>query len=430
MTDAVPDTTPAPGSRWRLIGPGIVAAATGVGAGDLVATLIAGSMFGYALLWAAVAGTLLKISLAEAVGRWALASGRTIFDGWSSLGPGWFAGRLNWATLYFGVYVVLWGFFYGATAMTASALPLAALLDGTAMALDLKTWAMICGVVGLVLVWFNRYPVFEKLMTGLVAVMFVTVVGLAFIVAPDLPAMARGLVPTLPAGSAFYTLGLIGGVGGTITLAAYGYWIGEKGWRGPAWMRVMRLDNRVGYAVTGIFVVAMLIVGAELLYASNIALARGDRGLLDLDDVLRERFGDVVGIMFLVGFFAASFSSLIGVWHGVSLMFADFFAHMRGRADEAAARGEGSPAFRGYLLWLTFPPMALLFMDRPFGLIVAYGALGALFMPFLALTLIWLLNSDRTPAEWRSRWLSNGMLVAGGLLFCVLAGRELIGLFG
>jgi len=430
MTDAVPDTTPAPGSRWRLIGPGIVAAATGVGAGDLVATLIAGSMFGYALLWAAVAGTLLKISLAEAVGRWALASGRTIFDGWSSLGPGWFAGRLNWATLYFGVYVVLWGFVYGATAMTASALPLAALLDGTAMALDLKTWAMICGVVGLVLVWFNRYPVFEKLMTGLVAVMFVTVVGLAVIVAPDLPAMARGLVPTLPAGSAFYTLGLIGGVGGTITLAAYGYWIGEKGWRGPAWMRVMKLDNRVGYAVTGVFVVAMLIVGSELLHASGIALSQGDRGLLDLDEVLRERFGDVVGIMFLVGFFAASFSSLIGVWHGVSLMFADFFAHMRGRADDPAAKGEGSPAFRGYLLWLTFPPMALLFMDRPFGLIVAYGALGALFMPFLALTLIWLLNSDRTPAEWRSRWLSNGMLVAGGLLFCVLAGRELMGLFG
>lgn len=427
---ARPDTAPAPGSRWRLIGPGIVAAATGVGAGDLVATLVAGSMFGYALLWAAVAGTLLKISLAEGVGRWSLASGRTIFDGWSSLGPGWFDGRLNWASVYFGVYVVIWGFVYGATAMTASALPLAALLDGTGMALDLKAWAMICGVVGLVLVWFNRYPVFEKLMTALVAVMFVTVVGLAVIVAPDMPAMARGLIPTLPAGSAFYTLGLIGGVGGTITLAAYGYWIGEKGWRGPAWMRVMKLDNRVGYAVTGVFVIAMLIVGAELLHASGIALARGDRGLLDLDGVLRERFGDVVGVMFLVGFFAASFSSLIGVWHGVSLMFADFWAHLRGRAGDASAKGEGSPAFRGYLLWLTFPPMALLFMDRPFGLIVAYGALGALFMPFLALTLIWLLNSSRTPAEWRSRWLSNAMLIAGGLLFCVLAGRELIGLFG
>ncbi len=430
MTGKQHDTTPPPGVRWRLIGPGLVAAATGVGAGDLVATLVAGSKFGYALLWAAVLGTLLKISLAEAVGRWSLASGRTIFEGWSSLGPGWFGGRLNWASVYFGLYVVVWGFVYGATAMTASALPVAALLDGTPLALDLKAWAMILGVTGLILVWFNRYPLFERLMTGLVAVMFVTVVGLAVIVAPNLPALVRGLVPTLPEGSAFYTLGLIGGVGGTITLAAYGYWIGQKGWRGPAWMRVMRLDNRVGYAMTGLFVVAMLIVGAELLYASNIALAGGDRGLLDLDGVLRERFGDVVGTMFLLGFFAASFSSLIGVWQGVSLMFADFWAHLSGRPDDPIAIREASRPYRAYLLWLTFPPMALLFMDRPFGLIVAYGALGALFMPFLALTLLWLLNSKRTPAEWRSGWLSNAMLAAGGVLFCVLAGRELVGLFG
>ena len=124
--------TPTPRNRWSLIGPGIVVAATGVGAGDLVATLIAGSRFGYALLWAAVIGTVLKIALAEAVGRWTLSSERTMFEGWSSLGRsrlggGWLDGRLNWAGLYFGVYVAVWGFVYGAAAMTSTALPLAAL---------------------------------------------------------------------------------------------------------------------------------------------------------------------------------------------------------------------------------------------------------------------------------------------------------------
>jgi len=66
-TEASSDTdSPSGKSRWRYIGPGIVVAATGVGAGDLVATLIAGSNFGYTLLWAAVIGCLVKISLAEA----------------------------------------------------------------------------------------------------------------------------------------------------------------------------------------------------------------------------------------------------------------------------------------------------------------------------------------------------------------------------
>ena len=55
----------------QYVGPGIVVAATGVGAGDLVATLIAGSNASATpLLWAAVLGCLVKISLAEAAGRW------------------------------------------------------------------------------------------------------------------------------------------------------------------------------------------------------------------------------------------------------------------------------------------------------------------------------------------------------------------------
>jgi hypothetical protein len=36
--------------RWKLVGPGLVVAATGVGAADLVATLVAGSRYGYTLL--------------------------------------------------------------------------------------------------------------------------------------------------------------------------------------------------------------------------------------------------------------------------------------------------------------------------------------------------------------------------------------------
>ncbi|MET9591156.1 Nramp family divalent metal transporter [Streptomyces sp. NPDC006516] len=409
-------------SSWRYIGPGIVVAATGVGAGDLVATLIAGSKFGYTLMWAAVIGCLVKISLAEAVGRWHLATGRTLFDGWRTLG--------GWTTGYFAVYVVVWGFVYGATAMSSSALPIVALFpDGP----GLKTWAIITGLIGLVFVWFNQYAVFEKVMTVLIGIMFVVVVYVAIRVVPDVGASFAGLLPVLPDGSLVYTLGLIGGVGGTITMAAYGYWVNAKGWSDSSWMKVMRIDNRVAYITTGIFVVAMLIVGAELLHSSQIALTKGDRGLIDLGQILEDRFGSATAKLFLVGFFATSFSSLIGVWHGVSLMFADFVERIRaagsGEAAEQPARvrvgrQERSVPFRAYLLWLTFPPMTLLWLDEPFGLVIGYGVLGAFFMPFLALTLLWLLNSSRTPREWRNGWLSNGMLGAAGLLFVVLCVQQ------
>lgn len=423
MSDQMPQGDPAPISKnkWKLIGPGIVVAATGVGAGDLVATLIAGSKFGYALLWAALVGTILKIALAEATGRYTLAGEKTIFEGWSSLGKGLFGSHVNWAGLYFGLYVVIWGFVYGAAAMTSTALPLAVLFP----VLDLKVWGMLAGIAGLLFVWFGGYGIFEKVMTAAIGIMFITVIGLAVIVAPDIPNLLTGLWPTLPQGSVFYTLGLIGGVGGTITMAAYGYWLNAKGWHGPNWIKVMRLDNQVGYIVTGVFVVAMLIVGAELLYSAGIALQGGDRGLLDLSDVLNERFNPFVATMFLIGFLATSFSSLLGVWNGVSLMFSDFVGHVRGQPKAERGAVEKTKSFRFFALWLTFPPMALLFMDRPFGLIVAYGVLGSLFMPFLAGTLLWLLNSHRVPKEWRNGWLSNLMLTAATILFASLAINEI-----
>ena len=41
--------------------------------------------------------------------------------------------------------------------------------------------------------------------------------------------------------------------------------------------------------------------------------------------------------------------------------------------------------------------MVMMFLGEPVWLILAYGVLGAFFMPFLAVTLLWLLNTDRTP---------------------------------
>ncbi len=415
-------------SSWRYIGPGIVVAATGVGAGDLVATLIAGSNFGYTLLWAAVLGCLVKISLAEAAGRWHLSTGRTLFDGWASLG--------KWTTWFFVIYVVIWGFVYGAAAMSSSGLPLQALFPDV---MDLKWWAILTGLVGLVFVWFNKYAVFEKVMTVLVGVMFVVTVYLAIRVTPNLGDAFAGLLPVLPdeTDSVLNTLGLIGGVGGTITIAAYGYWVNAKGWTNAGWMKVMRLDNRVAYITTGVFVVAMLFVGAEMLHASGTAIKSGDKGLIQLSDILADRYGEGTAKLFLIGFFATSFTSLIGVWHGVSLMFADFverYRKDRAGSTEAASSGEEVAAgkreksvpFRAYLLWLTFPPMVLLFQGQPFRLVIIYGVLGAAFMPFLALTLVWLLNSARTPREWRNGMLSNAMLVVAGLLFLVLCVKQIV----
>jgi len=402
-----------PASRWKAIGPGIVAAATGVGAGDLVATLAAGSKFGYTLLWAVVLGVLVKIALGEAVGRYHLATGSTLLRGWRSLGV--------WTSWYFGVYIVVWGFSYGAAIMTATGMPLNAMLPQ----LSTSQWGALNAVIGLALTWFGGYRFFERVMTFLVGVMFVSVVGVAMLLLPDVPQMLMGLKPYQPDESLLYTLGLLGGVGGTITMAAYGYWFGAKGWRGANWMPIMRLDNGVSYLITGIFVIAMMVVGTELLFVMHISIAEGEKGLIDLGGVLRQRFGPVVWATFLIGFWATSMTSLLGVWNGVSLMFSDFVRHARNQPDLKGEAATRTREFRAYMLWLTFPPMLVIFFGSgdPVKRVLIYGVLGAVFMPFLAGTLLWLLNRH-VAKEYRNGWLSNLMLTISLVLFGVLCCSE------
>ncbi|WP_257181291.1 Nramp family divalent metal transporter [Corynebacterium cystitidis] len=403
--------------NWRSLGPGIVAAATGVGAADLVATLVAGQRYGYALLWACILGTIMKIVLVEGVGRYVIASGDTIFHGWRTLG--------RWTTWYFAPYLILWGFVYGAAGTAGVGLGMAALVPGT----EAKWWSIGAGLLCFAIAWVGRYGLIEKLMSFMVAVMFFTVVGIATLSLHNLPEILTGLIPRVPEGSFIYVLSLAGGIGGTVTLAAYGYWFREKGWHGPAWMNIMRADNALAYTITGIFVVSMLIVGGDLLYSANIAVSSGDRGLLDLANVLRDRYGSTIATVYLVGFLAASFSSILGVWNGVSLMFADFIGHMRDLPQNHPDTKTGGKYFRWYMIWLTFPPMVMHFLGRPTALVLAYGALGALFMPFLAVTLLVLLNTSRTPKQWRNGWLSNILLGAVALAFVVLGGYELVGVF-
>ena len=403
-------------SPWTIVGPGLIVAATGVGAGDLVAALVAGERYGLVLIWTVLLGAVLKFGLNEGVGRWHLLTGQTIIEGWRALG--------SWATGYFAVYAIIWAFVYGAAATSSAGLALNAMVP----ALPIWGWAIVNAVAAFFLTLWTRYRAFEQIMTWLIGGMFVTVGGAAIMVLPELNGIWNTAVPSLPQGSLLYALGLMGGVGGTITMASYGYWLQEKGWRGRQDIPVMRYDAGVAYGMTALFALAMLILGAALLYNTDTSISN-EEGLIAFASVLGNQLHPAFRWLFLIGFWSASFTSVLGVWNGVSYLFADFMRSVRRSdvADEALSR---TGWYRFYVFWLTFPPMLLHFLGRPVTLIIVYGALGALFMPFLALTLLWLLNARKhTGVADRNPLFSNVILGLSLVLFAVLAVNELIGLF-
>ena len=226
----------------------------------------------------------------------------------------------------------------------------------------------------------------------------------------------------IPAGSRRYILGVIGGVGGSVTLLSYGYWIREKGWEGRARLGTVRLDLVVAYVLTGLFGIAVMVLAAETLYGGSGEI-RGPGGVIEMASMLGRLAGPAGHWTFLVGFWGAVGTSMLGVWQGVPYLFCDFVGLMRklGPAEQRAIVDTRSASYRLFLLWLSVPPISLLFFDRPIAVIVIYSVMSALFMPFVAGTLLWLNSRRAYVGDSRNGWAATAALLLCVALFLFLA---------
>jgi Mn2+/Fe2+ NRAMP family transporter len=363
-------------SMLLLVGPGMLLAATGVGGGDLATASFVGGMLGTAVLWAVPAGALLKFVVTEGLARWQIATGETLLEGAvKRLGP-----LVAWLFL---PYLLLWSFYAAAAQMSANGVTLHAMLPVFADARDGKiAFGIVAGLVGLALVARGGFGLFERIMRVCIGVMFATVVTTAVLLWPGTAAVVEGLVvPRVPTDAAALTwvFALIGGVGGTLTVLCYGYWLREEGTDRPEHLAACRLDLALAYAMTAVFGIAMVIVGSHVRIEGE-----GTQLLVVLAARLGEELGPVGKWLFLFGTLGTVFSSLLGVWQATPYLFADcwrLLARGGGAVDTRAA------PYRGYLVAMAVVPMlGLFFSFREMQKL--YALAGACLFPALALTLL------------------------------------------
>jgi len=398
-----------------VMGPGMLIAATGVGAGDLAAAGFAGSKLGLAVLWAVLLGAILKFVLTEGLARWQLATGSTLIEGAID--------RLGlWIGILFAVYFIPWTYFTCGALINAAGVAADAIVTnlGRAAGADpIASSKIIFGIaqslLALGLVWIGGFKLFERVMTVCVGFMFVAVVVTAALTGPDLLQLLRGLtVPTIPdaGGEGLdWTIALMGGVGGTVTILCYGYWIREQGRTTPDDIRTSRIDLVAGYAMTAMFGVATVVIATGVQVEG-----KGLSLLIAMADRLNDDVGPVAKWLFLIGAWAAIFSSLLGVWQAVPYLFADLLrvCGAKLRREPLATRppvSTKSTTYRIYLIAIAFIPLVSLW--RKFdSTTLSYTLMGAAFLPLLAVVLI-ILNSQK-------RWLAQHRNHPGTIVVLIL----------
>lgn len=396
--------TPAWSFSIRNLGPGLLLAATGVGVGDMVSSIIAGAEYGLTLIWALVAGVVIKFSITEGAARWQLATNMTLMEGWREALP-------RAVVLLFLVYFVVWSYFVSSALVAASALVPAALMPSV----PLPVWGFMHAVAALAMVWIGRYERFLGIVKWFIGLKFGAILVSALLIVLWSGADWSS-VGTTSGVSTAYTLSLIGGVGGTVTLLSYGYWMREQGWSGPARLGMARTDLTVSFLLVFVFCFSMIFLATQIDWTGQI-LDEGPRLCLLLADRIGQEIGPVGRAVFLIGFWGAAFSSVLGVWHGVPFLFDDWLALWRRRAPG----GQRGAAYRSWAVYLTLAAISALVIQRPVWLVFAYTVVGSLFFPFVISTLLWLNNSTRVVRSARNGIGVNAVLGAALLLYICLA---------
>ena len=349
-------TRPAPTNLpgiLKQLGPGLIISAVIVGSGELIVTPKLGAAVGFQLLWFIIIGCFIKVFVQIELGRFAIANGMTTLQAMNTMpGPRLIVSWLVWLWLL--MYVALVFQVAGMVGGLASVCELAGF--------PLQNWLLTVLVAAscAVLLVVGRYSLVEKLSTILVALfVLATLIAVGALQTTDYAITAAqlgsGLTFQLPEKftTAFAAFGIIGV--GASELIYYPYWCLEKGygqaigpndqtagWRERArgWMRIMRIDAWVSFAIYTTTTLAFYLLGAAVLHAKNMQVENSQM-ISTLSLMYRETFGEWSFWLFLLGAFAVLYSTVFGATASNARLFADalsLYGIVRYRTPEDRAR--------------------------------------------------------------------------------------------
>ncbi|CAI3788582.1 Divalent metal cation transporter MntH [Pseudomonas sp. MM227] len=390
------------GRLAKIIGPGIIAVLSWLGAGDLITSSVAGANYGYAMMWVLAVSLLLRFLIVNIIARFQLCNnqGMTILQGYAQLHP-FFA----WFML---GYALIMGHLTNAYMIKGAGEALATLLHINQPLL--ASFAVVLGVW--LLVGRNIYSLIEGVMKGLLALMTLAFMALAIMSKPDVGGILAGTIGfSIPPdegvhGALLVAVSVIGAVAGSIANFVHPYVMRQKGWVGPEHKRIQRNDLLFAVFVGIIINLAIWVVGAEILRPNGIEVKTLD----DLGSALQMFFGTGGWLIFFVGVFATLFASIAGKTTAFPMLITDAFQHIRPeRREKYGKEFHHDPMHKWFMLFILVTPLVWSLPGMPdfVTLTIGVNALNIIGLPVISLGLLIMSNQKKLLGKYRNNWFEN-----------------------
>ncbi len=317
---------------WQRLGPGILLAATSVGASHLVLSPQAGALFGYSLLWLVLAAHLFKYPAFEFGPRYAAATGRNLLHGYRRM-----RGPKGWALYLFLLSTLLQGVGVLAGVVSVSG---CVLCTWTGL-LDTELLSLTVIAVVVVLLFCGGFSWLDHLNKIMMATLALATF-LAFVpVFPAPSSFAHLVIPALPAGSIVLVAAILGWMPTGIDVSIWhSFWTLEKlqklgeatDARDPAAagrrLKISLTDMRVGYGLSLLTGLMFVTLGAVHL-AGRGAELKGIQFAQAISSAYTNILGTWMYHVFMLTAFFAMFSTTYTVIDGFSRSFSEGLAALR-----------------------------------------------------------------------------------------------------
>ncbi len=343
------------GTALKVFGPGAILASITIGSGETFFASRGGAIYGYAIIWMFVVGSIAKGALCYSGNRYITVTGEHPMTRWAYLFPGprgWFP------LLMFVVSVASFPSWAGGLSVA-----IGATVDlWTGGLLGASVWATVLLLLTCGLAWIGGYDWMEKAQTAIIAAMLLALFVAMVVSQPDYLAALAGVLPQIPDTPGWlaqkypgiaarpiwveivvYT-GAIGG--GVYDYIGYTGMMREKNWgllghqdirrlsegyvdapkntrlplsedesevaKARAWSRAPLGDVLLSFAAVVFFAAMFVMMGAGILHAQQLVPA--EENVLTYQSRFFTLINPALKYLYYLAIFAAFFGTLYGLW--------------------------------------------------------------------------------------------------------------------
>ena len=260
----------------KNIGPGSVIAAAFIGPGTVTMCTIAGSQYGFALLWALLLSIIITIFLQTTAVKIGIISQKSLS---STIVSQFNSKAIRMMSVVLILSAILIGnIAYEAGNISGGVLGLEAMFGDLSFSNGFNGYSLIIGLIAFFILLLGNNRLLEKILMGLVLFMSLAFLLTAIKIGPDLKSFFTGLfVPTFPDNSILIIMGLIG-----TTVVPYNLFLhvslAKEKWNSSNQIKDAKMDTLIAVIVGGLISMCIIIsstsIGLDKI-TSAIDLAKG-----------------------------------------------------------------------------------------------------------------------------------------------------------